>query len=51
VQSPEAVEGLKMIMTFVPLAGLALSAWAVWGYRLDQTMHADITREADRKSL
>jgi GPH family glycoside/pentoside/hexuronide:cation symporter len=46
VQSPEAVEGLKLIMTFVPLVGLALSAWIVWGYRLDQAMHARIAEES-----
>lgn len=50
-QTPEAVEGLKAIMTFVPLAGLALSAWVVWGYRLDQATHAEITQKATQKVL
>jgi glycoside/pentoside/hexuronide:cation symporter, GPH family len=46
VQSAEAVEGLKLIMTFVPLVGLAISVWAVWGYTLDRDMHARISKEA-----
>jgi GPH family glycoside/pentoside/hexuronide:cation symporter len=46
VQTAEAIEGLKSIMTFVPLAGLALSAWIIWGYRLDRTFHAHISAEA-----
>jgi GPH family glycoside/pentoside/hexuronide:cation symporter len=45
VQTPEAIEGLKLIMTFVPLAGLALSAWIIWGYRLDRALHAHILAE------
>jgi GPH family glycoside/pentoside/hexuronide:cation symporter len=45
VQTPEAIEGLKVIMTFVPLVGLALSAIIVWGYRLDRDFHGRITRE------
>jgi GPH family glycoside/pentoside/hexuronide:cation symporter len=45
VQPPEAIEGLKLIMTFVPVTGLLLSAIIVWGYRLDQAEHARISRE------
>lgn len=45
-QSVQAVEGLKQIMTFVPIVGLALSAWVVWGYRLDRQTHAQIARDA-----
>jgi glycoside/pentoside/hexuronide:cation symporter, GPH family len=40
VQTPEAVEGLKLIMTVVPVLGLLVSAWVVWGYRLDRETHA-----------
>lgn len=47
VQSAEAVEGLKAIMTLVPLAGLALSAWAISGYRLDRAFHARIAAGAE----
>jgi glycoside/pentoside/hexuronide:cation symporter, GPH family len=43
VQTPEAVEGLKLIMTAVPVAGLLVSAIVVWGYRLDRTTHARIS--------
>jgi GPH family glycoside/pentoside/hexuronide:cation symporter len=49
VQTPEAVEGLKLIMTFVPLAGLFLSAWIVWGYRLDREVHAKIRSDLRTK--
>ncbi|MDX2238212.1 MAG: glycoside-pentoside-hexuronide (GPH):cation symporter [Hyphomonadaceae bacterium] len=41
-QSAEAVAGVKAIMTIAPLIGLALSAWIMWGYRLDQATHARI---------
>jgi glycoside/pentoside/hexuronide:cation symporter, GPH family len=43
VQTPEAVEGLKDIMVFVPVIGLLVSAWIVWGYRLDRETHAKIS--------
>lgn len=43
VQTPEAVEGLKDIMVFVPVAGLLASAIIVWGYRLDRETHARIS--------
>jgi GPH family glycoside/pentoside/hexuronide:cation symporter len=43
VQSVEAVEGLKLIMTAVPMVGLLLSAWIVWGYNLDRELHAKIS--------
>lgn len=45
VQSADAVEGLRLIMTLVPLAGIALSAAVIHGYRLDQAFHARISRE------
>lgn len=45
VQPIEAIEGLKLIMTFVPLAGLILSSIIIWGYRLDQAEHARIRAE------
>jgi glycoside/pentoside/hexuronide:cation symporter, GPH family len=43
VQSVEAVEGLKLIMTAAPMVGLLLSAWIVWGYTLDRELHAKIS--------
>lgn len=46
VQSGAAIEGVKAIMTLAPLAGLGLSAWAIWGYRLDRAFHAKIKAEA-----
>jgi GPH family glycoside/pentoside/hexuronide:cation symporter len=48
VQTPDTIEGIKAIMTLVPLAGLALSAVIIWGYRLDQEFHRKITEEAAR---
>lgn len=45
-QTPEAIEGIKSIMTLVPLAGILLAAWIMWGYRLDQATHRRISAEA-----
>ncbi|GAA0483626.1 MFS transporter [Parasphingorhabdus litoris] len=45
VQSADAIEGIKSIMTLVPLLGILLSALIMWNYRLDRTMHAQISRE------
>ncbi len=49
-QSAEAVEGLKAIMTLVPLGGLALSAIVIWGYPLDRALHQKILREIDERA-
>jgi GPH family glycoside/pentoside/hexuronide:cation symporter len=50
-QTPQAIEGVKAIMTLVPLVGLTLSAWIVWGYRLDRAAHARIREDiAARRS-
>lgn len=49
-QTTQAVEGVKAIMTLVPLVGLGLSAWAIWGYRLDRAFHAQIKAEANIKA-
>lgn len=46
VQSPQAVSGIKTIMTLVPLAGLAVSAAIIWGYRLDGAFHREISQQA-----
>jgi glycoside/pentoside/hexuronide:cation symporter, GPH family len=43
VQTPEAIEGLKLIMVVVPVIGLLISAWVIWGYRLDRELHAKIS--------
>jgi GPH family glycoside/pentoside/hexuronide:cation symporter len=48
-QTPEAIEGLKAIMTFVPVVGLLLSAVIVWGYRLDRRTHAALVAETDNR--
>jgi GPH family glycoside/pentoside/hexuronide:cation symporter len=48
-QTAEANEGVKAIMTLVPLAGLALSAWFIWGYRLDRLLHKDIKAQIARR--
>jgi GPH family glycoside/pentoside/hexuronide:cation symporter len=44
VQSEETLTGLKAIMALIPLTGVALSAWLVWGYPLDQKMHGELAR-------
>jgi glycoside/pentoside/hexuronide:cation symporter, GPH family len=38
-QSEATLLGLKAIMALVPLTGVALSAWLIWGYPLDRDMH------------
>ncbi len=45
-QTPETIEGIKVIMTIVPLFGVILSAALIWGYRLDQGFHKKISNEA-----
>lgn len=45
-QSERAINGIKTIMTLVPLAGLALSAVIIWGYRLDRAYHREISDQA-----
>lgn len=42
VQTPEAVEGLKLIMSFVPLVGIGLSAVIISFYTLDRKLHGEI---------
>lgn len=42
-QSAETLLGLKAIMALVPLAGVAISAWLIWGYPLDQRAHRLLT--------
>ncbi len=49
VQSDAAIAGLRAIMTFVPLAGLALSALLIAGYRLDAATHRRITRDLEAR--
>jgi GPH family glycoside/pentoside/hexuronide:cation symporter len=41
-QSPAAVDGIRAIMSLVPMAGVAAAAAIMWGYRLDQAEHARI---------
>ena len=38
-QSEATLWGLKAIMALIPLTGVALSAWLIWGYPLDQATH------------
>lgn len=44
--SDATADGIKAIMTLVPLAGVLLSALVMWGYRLDQARHREISAEA-----
>jgi GPH family glycoside/pentoside/hexuronide:cation symporter len=46
-QAESTLIGLKMIMALVPLAGLGVAAWLMWGYPLDQKFHRHIV-EATR---
>lgn len=45
-QSDETIDGIKGVMTIVPLIGIALSASLMWGYRLDQGFHKHVTEKA-----
>lgn len=38
-QSEATLLGLKAVMALVPLTGVVLSAWLIWGYPLDRAMH------------
>lgn len=49
VQPAGAVEGLRAIMTLVPLAGIALSALLIWGYRLDSALHRRINEDLEAR--
>lgn len=50
-QTPEAILGIKAIMSLVPLAGIAASVFCLWRYRIDATFHrrmlGDIAARAD----
>jgi glycoside/pentoside/hexuronide:cation symporter, GPH family len=50
VQSIAAIEGVRAIMSLVPLAGIAIAAAIVWGYRLDQATHRRISEEVQRRT-
>ncbi|GAB4482701.1 MAG: hypothetical protein OHK0018_14240 [Erythrobacter tepidarius] len=45
-QSEATLLGLKAIMALVPLTGVALSAWLIWGYPLDRAMHRRLVEES-----
>jgi GPH family glycoside/pentoside/hexuronide:cation symporter len=44
-QSAETLLGLKAIMALIPLLGVAISAWLIWGYALDQASHRRMQEE------
>lgn len=44
-QSEATLLGLKAIMALVPLCGVLLSAWLIWGYPLDQATHRRMQEE------
>lgn len=44
-QSPEAVLGIKAIMSLVPLAGVFLSVACLWRYPIDATFHRQMLGE------
>jgi GPH family glycoside/pentoside/hexuronide:cation symporter len=48
-QTDAAIEGLRAIMSLVPLAGIALSALLIWGYPLDTATHDRITRDLEAR--
>jgi len=44
-QTPETLTAMKAIMTLIPVAGLVISAWIAWFYRLDSALHAKLRAE------
>jgi GPH family glycoside/pentoside/hexuronide:cation symporter len=42
--SGATADGIKSIMTLVPLAGIGLSSLIMWGYTLDQARHRSLTQ-------
>lgn len=46
-QTEATLLGLKAIMAIVPLIGVAISAWLVWGYPLDQAYHRRLAAESE----
>jgi GPH family glycoside/pentoside/hexuronide:cation symporter len=47
--TPATADGIKAIMTVVPLIGVAVSAVVMWGYRLDQAEHARVSAAAEQR--
>lgn len=45
VQTEETLLGLKLIMGLIPLLGLGLAAWIMWGYEIDQPFHRRMMAE------
>jgi GPH family glycoside/pentoside/hexuronide:cation symporter len=47
-QTDDAINGIKDIMTFIPLLGVVFSTVIMWGYRIDQEFHRKITHDVAR---
>jgi Na+/melibiose symporter-like transporter len=47
VNTPEALRGLELCFVSVPVLVIVLGGLAMWGYRLDQSRHAEIRVKLD----
>jgi GPH family glycoside/pentoside/hexuronide:cation symporter len=50
-QSEATLWGLKAVMAAIPLTGVALSGWLIWGYPLDQAFHRTLTAPAEEMQV
>jgi Na+/melibiose symporter-like transporter len=49
VNTPEALRGLELCFVAVPVLVIVLGGLAMWGYRLDQSRHAEIRVKLDAR--
>ena len=49
VQSPETIDGLKLMMSFIPAAGALLAIAALWFYPLDEATVERMSRELEER--
>ena len=50
-QSPETIDGLKMMMSFIPAAGAVLAIVALWFYPLDEATVERMSSELEERRL
>jgi sugar (glycoside-pentoside-hexuronide) transporter len=50
-QSPEALEGILLMVSMAPVAMMSIGIFAIWFYPLDEQMHAAIRTELDERRV
>jgi len=50
-QSPETIDGLKLMMSFIPAAGAVLAIVALWFYPLDEATVERMSRELEERRV